>query len=223
MAKHVVAKIYRSWGRGRFARRSACCHGLVARACRTEKLVGPFARWMHRTRCSSPRALYTSPEVAGHVCATSEHILAKPARTYNIQIASTRCRSDTHRNAIHFSGVRGRYARRSPDHCAVTDRWIVPINKREGNLPGILLDILECPRFLTCPRTWHLSTYLSTYTFIARWWRWSFLFINASSPTSFLRRIIPDRCGEIWEPRMDEETKQQSEIYRRIFIISLIY
>lgn len=117
---------------------------------------------MHRTRSSSPRALYTSLEVA-----EVRDTCVPPRNTYSPNPHELTTYDSKHtyalpiqHNAMRYtSGIRDRYDGRSPGHCAVTDRWIVPINKR-GSLPGILSDILECPRFLTCPRTWHLPTYL---------------------------------------------------------------
>jgi len=61
---------------------------LAARARSAEKLVGPFARWMHRMSLP-PQALCTSLRSrggAGHVCATSEHRKRtnEPVRTYDL-------------------------------------------------------------------------------------------------------------------------------------------
>lgn len=165
---------------------------------------------MHRTRSSSPRALYTSLEVA-----EVRDTCVPPRNTYspNPHELTTYDTKHTYALPIQHTAMRytlavyeARYDGRSPGHCAVTDRWIVPINKREGVYPvSSLISSSALVSWLAHVR----GIYLPTYTLIARWWRWSSLFINASSLTFFLRIIMPDRCGEIREPEMDEETKQE--------------
>lgn len=100
-------------------------------------------------------ALYTSLEVA-----KVRDTCVPPRNTYRPHELTTYDLALTadpmHRDVVHFS-VYGADTGRSPGHCPVTDAGLsLLIKEREGGLRGILSDILECPRFLTCPRTGHL-------------------------------------------------------------------